>query len=433
MTINQLKKITKNLRKYPDNFSTENTNESKNILIQIKKEIIKHKKKIINSINQDVKKSISDCEEEFGNSIDVWNYAINNVNKIKTKKRYIYSNNKSGLINYVPVGLVGFITPWNYPLLTLSERLPFCLGSGCSAIIKPSEHTPNFAKVLRKIINTNQKLSNRINITHNLSAEMGTKLCRDPNISLISFVGSSLTGKKILKQCASTLKKTNLELGGKNAAVVFKSSKIDTAVTKIIKGIFENGGQACVAISRILVEDSIYDKFIKKIIFQTESFIKSKKIKIQIPANNKQKKKTHHYLKYIKKYIKKNYLKIFNSNVNKSFSPIFIFKNISLFKNQEFFFPIVTFEKFTDINDCIKKNNSTGYGLASYVFTNNKEEISKLLRFTQCGRIWINSTLKWSPTLPVGGYKMTGGGRDMGKDGFQFYLTTKSVYIENDN
>ena len=113
-----------------------------------------------------------------------------------------------------------------------------------------------------------------------LDQRTGLALCKHPNISLISFVGSTFTGKKILKQCSSTLKKTNLELGGKNSAIICKNTNLDFAVSKVINAIFENGGQACVAISRVIIDENIFDNFVKKIKIKVKNMYSLKKLKM---------------------------------------------------------------------------------------------------------------------------------------------------------
>ncbi len=264
-----------------------------------------------------------------------------------------------------------------------------------------------------------------------LNQRIGEALCKDPNISLISFVGSTSTGKKILKQCSSTLKKTNLELGGKNSAIICKSSNLDFAVSKVINGIFENGGQACIAISRVIIYENIFDNFMNKIILKVKEMYKSKKLKIQIPVVESQKRKVILAIKHIRSNYSKNSIEVFNIG-SKKFTPIFVKceNKKKFFLKNEFFFPIVTFEKFKNLDDSINLVNNSDYGLASYIFSSNKFEVKKLTNRLQSGRIWVNSSLKWSPALPVGGFNLSGNGRDMGKFGFRTYLTTKSLYLE---
>ena len=427
----KLFKITKNLKESSGYSTGISIKKAKKNLITIRQILITNKKKIIQAICLDVKKTLVDAKNEFNGSIKIWNFAINNFHLVKRQKKIYFSNKKKGIINYEPIGVVAFITPWNYPLLTLSERLPFCIACGCAAVLKPSEFTPNFSEILKKIIDSNYKLNKYLKVLKNSGVKIGKDLCKDPNISLISFVGSTKTGKQILKQCAQTIKKTNLELGGKNPAIICQSANINLAISKVINGIFENGGQACVAISRVLIDEKIYDDTIKKMIIKVKRLYQRKKLKIQIPAINSQRKKVISLINYIKSNYPKNIIKIFNLG-SKKFTPIFMKtksrKNFLITK--EFFFPVVSFEKFKNLAECISIGNLSGYGLATYIFSSNNLETKYLVNQLQFGRIWVNSSLEWSPALPVGGFKMSGQGRDMGIIGFKTYLTNKSLYIE---
>ena len=425
-----LLKITSHLKNFIEKPFRERSKDSKKNLMIIRYILKANKKLITNAISQDVKKSIQDAQMEFKSSLDILNYVIDNFHYVKKQEKFVFKNGDVGIVSFEPVGVVAFITPWNYPLLTIFERLPFSLACGCSAILKPSEFTPNFSRVLRKLFNFNPNLKKCLKVMTDLNQRTGLALCKDPNISLISFVGSTFTGKKILKQCSSTLKKTNLELGGKNSAIICKTSNLDFAVSKVINAIFENGGQACVAISRVIIDENIFDNFVKKIKIKVKKMYSLKKLKIQIPATENQKRKIYSAIKHIKSNYSQSLIEVFNLG-SKKFTPIFVnCKNKkNFFLKNEFFFPIVTFEKFRNLNDCINIVNAAGYGLATYIFSSNKLDAKNLINRLQSGRIWINCSLKWSPALPVGGYRLSGKGRDMGKFGFRTYLTTKSLYL----
>ena len=426
-----LSKLTSDLKHFVEKpFKERSSISIKNLKI-LRSILKKNKNKIIKTISQDVKKTLNDSQIEFNSSLAILNYVIKNFNWVKHRKKYFFKNGDKGIVSFEPIGVVAFITPWNYPLLTIFERLPFSLACGCSAILKPSEFTPSFSKLLFKLFNSNLNLNKCLKVLPNLDKRTGLALCKDRNISLISFVGSTSTGKKIIKQCSSTLKKTNLELGGKNSAIICKTSNLDTAVSKVINGIFENGGQACVGISRVIIHEHIFDIFVDKIITEVKKMYKLRKLKIQIPVVENQKRKIISTIRYIKLNYPKNIIEVFNVG-SKKFTPIFVkCKNKKdFFLKNEFFFPIVTFEKFQNLNECIDLVNDVGYGLASYIFSSNKFETEKLSTRLQSGRIWVNSSLNWSPSLPVGGYNLSGNGRDMGKFGFNTYLTTKSLYLE---
>jgi acyl-CoA reductase-like NAD-dependent aldehyde dehydrogenase len=426
-----LSKLTSNLKHFVERPFKERSSISKKNLKILRNILKKNKNKIIKTITQDVKKTLKDSEIEFNSSLDILNYVIKNFNCVKHSKKFFFKNGDKGVVNFEPIGVVAFITPWNYPLLTIFERLPFSLACGCSAVLKPSEFTPNFSKLLIKLFNSNLNLNKCLKVLPDLDRKTGLALCKDRNISLISFVGSTSTGKKIIKQCSTTLKKTNLELGGKNSAIICKTSNLDTAVSKVINGIFENGGQACVGISRVIIHEHIFDTFVNKILIEVKKLYRLRKLKIQIPVVQNQKKKILSSIKYIKLNYPKNLIKVLNMG-SKKFTPIFVEceNKKDFFIKNEFFFPIVIFEKFQNLNECINLVNDAGYGLASYIFSSSKFEVKRLTTSLQSGRIWVNSSLRWSPTLPVGGYNLSGNGRDMGQFGFNTYLTTKSLYLE---
>ena len=415
-----------------NNYILTNKNNTKNVrdnLELIKKILIKNKLKIIKSIEKDTGKNLDDGYKEFKASLEILNYAKKKLKKIVLVEEILKGKQKIGKINFVPIGVVGIITPWNYPLLTLFERLPFCIGSGSAAIVKLSEYTPNFSILIKQILN-NKNLKRCLYFTKSNHPITGKKLCNSRNVSLISFTGSSNTAKKILIQGAPTLKKTSLELGGKNPAIITRFANIDFSVDKVIDGIFENGGQACVGISRVLIHHSKYDIFITSLIKKILKLKTEKKLKLQLPANKIQKKLVLNYIEHIKRKFKNKIITTLDLGAKK-FTPIFLNFNSpnKFFSENEFFFPIVTFEKFHKLKKSIKMANETNYGLACYVFTRNKDEASVILKNLQFGRIWINNSLKWTPELPVGGFKFSGSGRDMGFDGFKNYMTTKSTYF----
>ena len=405
-----------------------NIKDNKRKLVLIKNTLKKNKYSIIKSIIKDVGKSKKDAENEFKASIEIWNYVIKNINFIRKNKKYNFNKKSEGEVTYSPLGLVAFITPWNYPLLTLSERLPFCIATGSTAIIKQSEYSQKFKNILFKIFNK-KKFSAIFHILKSTNQKIGSLLCSDENISAISFVGSTETGKKILKQTSSTLKKTYLELGGKNSAIVTNRANLKLAIKEIVKGIFENGGQACVGISRLILHKDIYKKFIKDLILNIKKKYDEDQLIFQVPANKVQKRKVEKHLNFIKKKYKYKIFKKLNLGSSK-FAPIFLHlnNNDNYFINTEFFFPIVTIETFQDIKEAISINNLSKFGLAAYTFTNSEKEKRALSLELNSGRIWHNSALIWKPSLPVGGFGLSGQDRDMGIQGFDNYLTSKSIY-----
>lgn len=401
--------------------------------IQLAKELLsllKSKKKIIaKKIIQDVKKPLKDADLEVQNSINILNFAIKEFLKIKFSLDISKNKKTIGKIMYEPIGCVALITPWNYPLLTIFERLPFALLSGCNIILKPSEYTPNFNAFLKKILKKNRIINNKIKIILSKDKSKGISLSYDKNIDMISFVGSSNTAKKIMRQASNSLKKIHLELGGKNTAILLDEKFDNKILDQIIFGIFENSGRACVAISRVLINEKIFDvffnslkyrilnKFIKNNIFKRK-VLKFEKRKIESVINSLDKKINNKNKIYLSKNIE-NFCLLINDKNSKHEKLL----------DEEFFFPIISCQSFKDKNQLIEKANKSKYGLACYIFSKNKNKIQNTIKYLDFGRIWINSGPKnWDPKFPVGGKKMSGKSFDMGSYGFFNYLLPKSIY-----
>lgn len=389
----------------------------------------KNKKKIAEKIKKDTNKKLKDALAEVNSSINILNYAILQYAKIKTNYTAFKLQNSIGKIFFEPVGCVAFITPWNYPLLTIFERLPFALLAGCNIILKPSEFTPNFNNLLKKILHKNKILNNQIKVLLSKDNKEGKLLTYDKNVDMISFVGSAKTAKNIVRQTSYSLKKISLELGGKNTAIILDKDFNVNFIDNIIFGIFENSGRACVAISKILVNEKIYDDFLqylqKRIIkkFLNKNIYERKILKFE-------KNKIKDTIKFLDKKISfKN--RLYLSKNKKNFCLLISDKYSKYDKilDEEFFFPIVSCQSFKNEKQLIEKANNSKYGLACYIFSKNIKKSKQIVKNLDFGRIWINSgPTNWNPALPVGGKKMSGKSFDMGDKGFFNYLIPKSIY-----
>ena len=400
------------------------------LAIELLRIIKKFRRSLAINISKDTKKTLHESNAEVESSIKILNYAIQefkifkiNCTPFKNKKSY-------GQIFYEPIGCVAFITPWNYPILTIFERMPFAILAGCNIILKPSELTPKFNIFLKKILEKNILISSKIKVLLSKNKLKGQLLTKSKKVDMISFVGSTKTAKQIIKQSSNTIKKVSLELGGKNIAIILDDNFNIKMIDEIILGIFENSGRACVAISRILVNKKIYDDFISLLKKRILEKLNNKKILFR-KIQKFEKKNIKKIISSIDKRIKskdKNY--IFNDK--KEFCLIISNKNSNYdkFLDEEFFFPIVSCEIYKNRDELIKKANNSKYGLACYIFSNSNKKIINTIKDLHYGRLWINSgPTDWHPSLPVGGKKMSGKSFDMGNQGFLNYLIPKSVYI----
>ena len=398
--------------------------QSKKILKEIVKILINNDVKIINSIVKDTNKNYDDAKQEFVNSINIFNFVQNHLNfdrEFEIKKK-----NFLGKVIYEPAGLVLMITPWNYPLITIAERLPFAIAAGCKVILKPSEYLPNFNKQLQKIFSKNKIIRSSI-LTINLKKISDVKkIVSSKDIDVITFVGSYKTAKQVIKNSLTSIKRFNLELGGKNPAILIGNDYDKNILDLLCQSIFENLGQCCVGTSRILVNNKIYDKFKNDFINYSKNYI-NENFFSDIIANKKHEIRVKKILKNINKLYRNNKINLLRRKNNR-LCGIIIENNDSIDLEEEFFFPIVTLNKYRTNKELIRKCNNSEYGLACHIFSKKKIN-SNILSKLEFGRIWINTSIKkWSPFLPVGGKKNSGKGFDMGKYGYKNYALIKSIY-----
>ncbi len=390
--------------------------------------LIKSKKNYLAKLETlETGKTFKSALHEVNHCIKLWSYA----SKISKSHNAIVNLDKKhkGFIRYEPVGIVGLIIPWNFPLIVISERLPFILAAGNSVIIKPSEYASLSIIYLIKILKKAGLPKSTINILFGKGERIGKMIVKNPDINMISFTGSTTVGKKIINASASKVKRLNLELGGKNPIVVFNDADIDNSVKIVIKSFTANAGQACVATSRLLIQKKIKKIFINKLIKKLK-IIKSKKNLYGPISNEMQFNKIKYFLNKSKDQKKKLIFGKIDKFKNNFIEPIIFLdlpKNHMLIKS-EIFGPILTINTFDKENEAVKFSNDTNYGLSTVICGKNKNRNYSFAKRIQAGRIWINESIdKNFPNLPIGGFKESGLNRECGKDAIKYYSEIKSI------
>ncbi len=339
-----------------------------------------------------------------------------------------------------PVGVVGQIIPWNYPLLMAAWKLAPALATGNCCVLKPAEITPLTALELAKLIKEVGFPDGVVNIINGLGPVAGMELAKNEYVDKIAFTGSTDVGKQLMIAAAGNVKKISLELGGKSPMIVFEDADFPLAVEWVQFGIFVNQGEVCSATSRLYVQDKIHDRFVE------ELTKKAKRIKIGNPleeatemgpiASEKQLNKVMHYIELGKKEgaeIAYGGKRLQNGELKKGFyvSPT-IFTNV---KNDmkvvqdEIFGPVLTVMKFGEEDEAIELANQTRYGLAAGVFTRNINRAFRITKELRAGILWVNSSQPCFNQLPWGGYKQSGIGRELGRYAVEEYTQLKQVTI----
>ncbi len=339
-----------------------------------------------------------------------------------------------------PLGVIGAIIPWNSPLLLTAWKLAPALAAGNTMVLKPSEYTSASLLEFMKLVEQAGFPPGIVNVVTGFGPEAGTPLVEHPLVAKIAFTGSDVTGQKIYEAAAKGLKRVSMELGGKSPNIVFDDAEIDNAVKGAISGIFAATGQTCIAGSRLLVQQSIHDQFVEKLV----AFAKTAKMgdpmsldtQVGPVTNLPQYKKVLSYIDIAKSEGVKTALGGAKATRPECGDGWFVeptiftgVKNSMRIAQEEVFGPVLSVIPFKDEEDAIAIGNDVVFGLAAGVWTQNMRRALLMAEKLQAGTVWINTYRAVSYLSPFGGYKRSGLGRENGQDMIYEYLQTKSVWI----
>lgn len=336
-----------------------------------------------------------------------------------------------------PIGVVAAITPWNSPGLLLVFKLAPGLAAGCTFVVKPSEHASVSTIELAKRFVEAGFPPGVFNVITGLGG-VGAHLVEHPEVDKVAFTGATDTGKRIAASAAKNLTRVSLELGGKSPNIVFEDADLDVAANGAIAGIFGATGQTCMAGSRLLVHESIYDALLEKIIARTQ------KIKLGDPTDNAtemgpvaNEPQLMKILDFIDVAKKDGARLLYGGKQDKVLGKMFVeptifgdVNNQMRIAREEVFGPILSVIRFKDEADAIKIANDTRFGLAAAVWTQNIHRAHRVAHQLRAGTVWINAYRVVSFLTPFGGFKESGMGRENGIDSIREYTETKSVYVE---
>ncbi|MBI4818807.1 MAG: aldehyde dehydrogenase family protein [Deltaproteobacteria bacterium] len=338
-----------------------------------------------------------------------------------------------------PVGAVGQIIPWNYPLLMSAWKLGPALCAGCTSVLKPAEQSPLSALILGEILADSGLPPGVVNIITGDGPTAGGTLVEDPRIDKIAFTGGVDTGRLVIQNAAKTIKRTTIELGGKNPNIVFADADFEAAVDGALFGAFANQGEVCSAGSRLLVEKSIYDKMVAAL------EAKVKRVKLGNPLLRETKMGplvTEEHMNKVLSYIeigkKEGRLIAGGRRATEGelargwYLEPTIFADVdnrARIGQEEIFGPVLAVIPFSDEAEAIRLANDTPFGLAGGVWTTNVFRGIRVMKALRAGILWLNNYHPTYNEAPWGGYKQSGFGRELGPYGLEAYLETKQMNI----
>jgi betaine-aldehyde dehydrogenase len=334
-----------------------------------------------------------------------------------------------------PIGVIGSITPWNYPFMMAMWKLAPALAAGNAVVLKPAPNTPTTTIELAKIALECGFPSGLINIVTG-GAEVGEALCTHPDIRMISFTGSTRTGKRVAELASQTVKRVSLELGGKAPFVVFADADIEAAANGAIVGCYANSGQDCTAATRLYVQNEVFDRFLDRF---TEL---SKQVKVGHPfAEGTDIGPLSSQMQYnkVKGYVEEAQQKgiqvITCGTVPETgfyFPPTIIVDppQDAACVCEEIFGPVAIVKRFSDEAEAIALANDTPYGLSGSCWTLNVQRAMRMAAAMECGTVWINDHLPIGGELPHGGFKQSGFGKDMSHYALEEYTIVKHVMFD---
>jgi betaine-aldehyde dehydrogenase len=381
-------------------------------------------------------KPISQARDEIKSSAELWYYAATLSQHSYGDAHNAIGEDYLGMVIREPIGVVGVITPWNFPFLIASQKIPFAIALGCTVVVKPSQLTSGTTVVMAELVREAGIPDGVMNVVTG-KGSVGARLAEHPDVDMITFTGSTQIGKKVMAAAAGTVKKVELELGGKNPQIVMADADLDSAVDAVVFGVYFNQGECCNSGSRIIVQDTIADEFLARVVNR------SKQVKVGDPldpdvlvgaiASDDQMQTIERYVQEglqsgAKLELGGNKLQ---TNAGRYFAPtVFagVSENMSIAK-EEIFGPVLSVLKFADLDDAVRIANSTLFGLSSGIWTSNVTAAMKFAKAVRSGTVWVNCWMDGFPEMPFGGFGESGIGRELGRQAIQEFTETKTIAI----
>jgi acyl-CoA reductase-like NAD-dependent aldehyde dehydrogenase len=384
-------------------------------------------------------KPITQALAEIEGAADLWRYAAALARTMHGDSHNSLGPDMLGLVLKEPIGVVSLICPWNFPFLIVSQKLPFALAAGCTAVVKPSELTPGTTVMLGGLLEEAGLPAGVCNIVLGYGDPVGEVLSTDARVDMVSFTGSTGVGKRITAAASATLKKVSLELGGKNPQVIFPDADLDQAADAIAFGVYFNAGECCNSGSRIIVHEDVAEALTEKVVALSR----------RVPFGDPLDPRTQvgaiispEHLARIDGYVRGavaagarvalggGALEV--GGLGAQFYQPTIVTDVRPempIATEEVFGPVLSVLTFRTLDQAIALANDAAYGLSAGVWSSDVSTCLDFARRVQAGTVWTNTWMDGFAELPFGGFKQSGQGRELGRYGIEEFLEVKTVQM----
>jgi acyl-CoA reductase-like NAD-dependent aldehyde dehydrogenase len=338
-----------------------------------------------------------------------------------------------------PLGVVGAITPWNFPLMLAVWKIAPALACGNTVVVKPASNTSLSLLKFAEYAKECGLPAGVLNVIPGRGSVVGNAIVDHPGVDAIAFTGSTEVGKQLMARAAKTLKKVSLELGGKSPNIVFADADLEAAARGALNAIFYGKGEVCAAGSRLLVEESAHDELMAKVVERAGKMVAADplhpKTRLGAIVSKDQMETVLSYIDAGKSEGAKLVAGGERADIGTGkgyFVKPTIFDDVDpsmRIAREEIFGPVLATIRFKDADDAVAKGNATVYGLAAAVWTRDVSKAHRIARAVKAGTVWVNTYNLYDPALPFGGFKESGFGRDQGRDALEKYTQTKSVWV----
>jgi betaine-aldehyde dehydrogenase len=380
-------------------------------------------------------KPITQVRAELSGTIDLWRYAAGQARAVHGESNSGLGRHMLGLTTREPAGVVALITPWNFPFVIVSQKLPFALAAGCTTVVKPSELTPGSTLRLGELLHEAGVPAGVVNIVVGYGNTVGQRLAEHPDVDMISFTGSTAVGKGIVRASAGNLKRVALELGGKNPQIVCADADLDAAADAVVFGVFFNAGQCCNSSSRLLVEKSISEDFLERVDLLTRRVVVGdplmEETKVGAIVNRNQMERILGFVSGARD--DGACLRTGGGRIETErglFMAPTVVSGVTpdmAIARDEVFGPVLSALTFENLDEAISLANATHYGLSAGIWTASYESALRAGRELSAGTVWVNCWMDGFPEMPFGGMRESGIGREQGRHAVEDFMETKSV------